>query len=280
MPELIDRMQSALELAGGSPGLSALFLAGLLALWYYKYSGRQELGSLFWYGTVTLIIVINPAFFLFVTNVLPELTTDNKMLWILPVVPVILVAGVEAFPFEREKKEKFLFVAAVLGLLLLAGASSYTRNQNKAAYNAEYIPDNVLEMILEVEQYREKNNRETVLLWADQDIMNYARVYTGNIYLLYGKDLWLGMIDSQLHQIYEDWHREAYIMMENAPLYLDKIALVAEERECDVLILSKEIFEMYETEIPKSLGEGQFVYYLSGEDYVMYVPVFYAENYN
>lgn len=271
MPELINSMQSMLELAGGSSGLTALFLAGLIALWNQKFRGEQQNGYLFWYGTITLFIVINPLFLMLVSAFLPELTTDYMMLWILPVVPVILITGVNAFPFQRTKKERLLFLAAFLAVMILAGTTAYTRNHNKIIENAEYIPDSELEMILKVEEYRQQTGMETVLLWAPEDIMKYARVYSGNIYLLYGKDLWMGSMDSQMHQIYEEWQREAYIYMENAPLYLREITETASASGCDVLILSREIFDMYQTELPEYLGDGEYVYNDSGKDYIIYV---------
>lgn len=271
MPDLINNMQSALELAGGSPGLTALFLAGLIALWNQKFRGEQQHGYLFWYGTIALLVVISPVFLMLVSRFLPELTTDHMMLWILPVVPVILITGVNAFPFCRTKKERILFLAAFLAIMLLAGTTAYTKNQNKIIENAEYIPDSELEMIVKVEEYRQQNGMGTVLLWAPQDIMQYARIYSGNIYLLYGKDLWLGSMDSQMHQIYEEWQRNAYVYMENAPLYLEEIAGVAVTKGCDVLVFSKEVFEMYQTELPETIGEGRFVYDASGEDYILYV---------
>lgn len=271
MSELINSMQSALELAGGSPGLTALFLAGLIALWNQKFRGDQQYGNLFWYGAIALFVVISPFFLMLVSEFLPELATDYMMLWILPVAPVILITGVYAFSFQRTKKERILFLAAFLAIMLLAGTTAYTRNQYKIIENAEYIPDSELEMILKVEEYRQQNGMETVLLWAPQDIMKYARVYSGNIYLLYGKDLWLGSMDSQMHQIYEEWQKEAYIYMENAPLYLEEIAEVADTRGCDVLMFSREVFDMYQTELPEYLGEGQYVYDESGRDYILYV---------
>ncbi len=271
MPELINSMQSMLELAGGSSGLTALFLAGLIALWNQKFRGEQQNGYLFWYGTITLVIVINPLFLMLVAVFLPELTTDYMMLWILPVVPVILITGVNAFPFRWTKKERRFFFAAFFAVLVLACTTAYIRNRDKIIENAEYIPDSELEMILKVEEYRQENEMETVLLWAPQDIMKYSRVYSGNIYLLYGKDLWMGSMDSQLHQIYEEWQREAYIYMENAPLYLREIAETASARDCDALILSRKIFAMYQMELPEYLEDGRYIYHDSGENYVLYV---------
>lgn len=59
--------------------------------------------------------------------------------------------------------------------------------------------------------------------------------------------------------------------MENAPLYLQEITETATVRNCDVLILSREIFDMYEMELPEYLGNGRYVYNDSGKDYIIYV---------
>lgn len=59
--------------------------------------------------------------------------------------------------------------------------------------------------------------------------------------------------------------------MENAPLYLREIAETASAKSCDALILSREIFAMYQMELPEYLGDGRYVYHDSGEDYVLYV---------
>lgn len=277
MSEVIGSMQSALELAGGSPGLSAVFLASLIALWYRKFQRELPVGCLFWYGTITLSMLIIPGFLAFVGNFWPELLTDYMILWILPVVPVILIAGVNAFPFYGERKDRAFFLMAFLAILILAGATVYQRNQHNLIENREYIPDSELEMLEKAEEYREKEQQETVLLWADQEIMNYARIYSGHIYLMYGKDLWLGSMDSQMHQIYEDWQQEAYIYMENAPLYMDEIVDMAALRECDILIFSRNLFEMYDVGIPEYLGEGQYLFYQAGKEYLMYVSAGTAE---
>ena len=277
MSEVIGSMQSALELAGGSPGLSAVFLASLIALWYRKFQRELPVGCLFWYGTITLSMLIIPGFLAFVGNFWPELLTDYMILWILPVVPVILIAGVNAFPFYGERKDRVFFLMAFLAILILAGATVYQRNQHNLIENREYIPDSELEMLEKAEEYREKEQQETVLLWADQEIMNYARIYSGHIYLMYGKDLWLGGMDSQMHQIYEDWQQEAYIYMENAPLYMDEIVDIAALRECDILIFSRNLFEMYDVGIPEYLGEGQYLFYQAGKEYLMYVSAGTAE---
>lgn len=59
--------------------------------------------------------------------------------------------------------------------------------------------------------------------------------------------------------------------MENAPLYLREITETASASGCDVLILSREIFDMYQTELPEYLGDGEYVYNDSGKDYIIYV---------
>ena len=86
---IIDDMQHSLEMAGGSVGFTALFLAGVIGLWYGKFEKKAERVFLFWYALLTLVTVINPIYIKAVRGALPELYFNNYYLWILPSVPVL-----------------------------------------------------------------------------------------------------------------------------------------------------------------------------------------------
>lgn len=271
MSEFIDVMQSALEFVGGSPGIAALYLAGLLALWYLKYNEQVESGGLFWYATIALIMVINPGVIQLEAILFPQLSASATLLWILPVVQVLLLTGIEAYPFRKGKKEKTLFLLGVCVMLVLAGTTAYNGDAPHWLENSEYIPSDELEILIEIEAYRCQEQEDTVLLWADKDITSYARVYSGNIYQLYGKDLWLGPVDMQLHQIYEDWQAEAYRMMQDPETDLTELAQLAELYQCDVLVFSKEVFCESPYFATDYLGETSYLRYLTTEKYVMYI---------
>jgi hypothetical protein len=263
-------MQNALEMAGGSVGFTALFLAGIVALWYNKYSKKQENGYLFWYALATLVIIINPLYLGFIEKFVPELMKYHMLLWVLPVVPVILYVGVSAFGLVKNQKERALLWIGMMAVLLLAGASSYNGEPKNIVQENSYIPSAEYEILLYAESFIAETGQEEMMLWGAAEVMENARRMSGRINLLYGKDLWLGNFDSQMHQIYEEWHYIAYEQMQYAPFYLAEIEEIALERGCDIVVFAKDIFLQNGAELPAALGAG-FERKAETESYVMYV---------
>lgn len=268
MQEMIQDMQAALEMVGGSVGFTALFLAGIVTLWYNKMDHKQEHNYLFWYGLVSLLWGISPFYRWLMERFFPELLVGEIFLWILPVMPVLLYMGVEAFGLVRNKKERVFLCMGIVVLLLLAGASSYTGKPVRMVNDNGYVPLQEQEIIEITMDYVPEG--EEILLWGDAGVMEYVRMMTGDIHLLYGKDLWLGNLEPQMHQIYEDWHYIAYEQMQHAPFYLDEITKTALERGCDALVFSKELFVAANAEPPTQLGDA---YYMAAQSqaYLLYL---------
>lgn len=261
-------MQSALEMAGGNVGFTALFLTGLLALWSHKYKEKASTGSLFWYALFLLLLLITPIYHDLVTNYAPELHRDNMLYWLLPTAPVILYVGVQAIEYEKKGWNQVLLVLGMIALLLLAALTSYTHSDRQMATNASYIPEEELEIIQEIDKYRMEMHMDTVLLWGPNEIVQNARIYSGRIYTLYGKDLWNGTEDSQLHQIYEDWSYEAYDWMQKQVFHLEQIGQLAKSKGCDIVVLSRAPFDESHREIPNQLGAEYSLYYISDQYFI------------
>ena len=269
MPEIIHGMQNALEMAGGNVGFTALFLTGLFALWNGKFKNNITIGHLFWYALAVLIFIISPFYQSFVQKSLPELTTDNMSLWILPTAPVILYVAVTAVDYGKNIMSRLFLVGGMIALLVLAAMTSYSQSERQVAENEFCIPQKEYEVIVQVDNYRQEMHLDTVLLWGEASVMEYARIYSGNIYTLYGKDLWLGPVDSQLHQIYEDVYYEAYEWMENPANNLPEIGEMARCSECDILVISRDTFPGGDGDVADVLGDVYYLYYIS-EDYLIY----------
>lgn len=273
MSTVVSDMQHALEMAGGSIGFSALVLAGLMALWYSKFQNKQVVGCLFWYALTVLITIINPLYLAMIETNLPELLYGNMFLWILPTAPVVLYAGVVAASALKDKGRKILFLFGMMGILILAASTGYSGNNLQPVTNSSYIPEEELQILEMAEQYCEDNNKDRILLWGSQDVMEYARMYNGKFHTLYGKDLWLGGFDSQLHQIYEDKYYAAYLNILHAPYHLEEIEEFAVAHSCNVIILDKLQFEELGVEIPEDLGELLRLEYV-GKNYLMYTSLY------
>lgn len=270
MQKIIGLMQDTLEVAGGNAGYTALFLAGIVALWHGKFQNKTGCGYLFWYAIVLLLLTISPLRVFMIQNYFPEMLWNECFLWILPVAPVIMFLGVASYEKVTIVREKVLLVIGMVALLLLAGAGSYGGKGIALAENSAYIPAQEHEILSRLEYYMDTQEKETVYLWADATVMEYAAIMPERILMPYGKDLWLGIIDTQMHQIYNEWHYTLYEQMQNAAYYETEIVNSALAMGCDVLILAKESYTAAGAEMPVQLGE---TYYLYGEsaDYVMYV---------
>lgn len=269
MPEIIHKMQNALEMAGGNVGFTALFLAGLFALWNGKFKNNTTIGHLFWYALTVLIFIISPVYQTIVQKSLPELSWDNMSLWILPTAPVILYVAVTAIEYGKDIMSRIFLVVGMIALLVLAAMTSYTQSERQITENEYCIPQKEYTVIEQVDNYRQEMHLDTVLLWGEASVMEYARIYSGRIYTLYGKDLWLGGVDSQLHQIYEDVYYESYEWMENPANNLPEIGEMARCCECDILVLSRDTFPGGDGDVMDIIGEEYYLYYIS-DDYLIY----------
>ena len=82
--DIFRSMRDTLESAGASAGLSGLFLAGLLALWYAKDRVSEKIRFMFIYATVILVVIIMPFYTIWCDKYLPGFTDLGSHLWFLP----------------------------------------------------------------------------------------------------------------------------------------------------------------------------------------------------
>ncbi|MBR1470892.1 MAG: hypothetical protein IJ600_04535 [Lachnospiraceae bacterium] len=257
MSNMLEAIQHAFTLAGGTPGLSALFLAGLIALWYGKEGQKNDTRMLFHYALVMLLVIISPPYLYLTGRFFQGYTIDKMYLWLLPLTPVLLKVFSDATGALKKLHHRVLFVLAAAALLLLAGTTSYSAEGWKLTENSSYIPEETLSVLKRLQGIRREKGKEEILVWAPQDIMDYGRRYEGGLLFVYGRDLWLGPIDSEMHQIYDQTAHEAYAAMEDAVAHTKEIGKIAEAYQCDILVVSKERF--YEEEQPWPRLYGNYV---------------------
>lgn len=267
----IQEIQSALEMAGGSVGLTALFLAGIMSLWYGKHGENVQLqvGALFWYALLSLIVLINPLYINIIQKYLPEMYEHNTFLWIIPTVPVVLYTGARAVLQLENLNKKIIFGISFIGILILAASTSYTKSTLKLA-DKTYIENEKKDILNFVSKYIDKNPGEKCLIWGENDVMEYSRIYDGRIYTLYGKNIWennITMDNARLYGIDQESIR-LYEMMQNCVDNLQEIFLEADDKECDFIILAEDRFAQAGVEAPEVIGN----YYMEYTDntYLLY----------
>lgn len=252
---MADELKQVLATAGGAVGLSAIYLAGLLALWAGKSAEKTAMRELFWYAFVMLLVVLSP------------LGVYATML--LPVAPLVLRITAEAAQTVQKPKEKVLFTLAVGALLLLAGTSDFTPKGFELSRNAEEIPKAELEALSAVDDYLAESRKTDVLLWGKSEVVLYARKHSADIRLLYDRSLWEGLQDKQFYVPYEQWALDAYELMEEAQEDPERVGTIGERHGCDVLVLSRSGFEENAEPIPERMGRYEL--YRMTERYLIYV---------
>lgn len=254
MSKLIDDMRSSLEMVGGSVGMTALFLAGLIALWYAKNEMKKETASLFWYALVSLIIVIDPFYYLFVERFVPGLLVDNRYLWIVLTIPVTLFSGVDSISMLKDTPKKIMFSVGLVIVLILAATTSY--NRSSVNIGSSFISEENREVFDYVCTLADKSEDGTVCIWADDDMMVHARRYDGRLCTIYGRN---------------DVDEKAEKLLEEAPGHETELASLAYEYGCDCVIVSRVLYEEAKIVPPDSMGKYYLEYY--GTDYLIYITM-------
>ncbi|MBO6298369.1 MAG: hypothetical protein J6N53_05935 [Lachnospiraceae bacterium] len=252
---MLDAIRNAFTLAGGTPGLSALFLAGLLALWYAKNEQKKDTELLFRYALIVLLVIISPPYLYLVGRFFTGFALDGMYLWLLPLTPVMLKVFSDAAVAARALSHRFIFGLSAAALLLLAGTSSFQPESFQRVDNAYYIPEAELHTLEYISRIRNERGQEEILIWGPERLMEYARRYDGGLILVYGRDLWEGTPDPEMHQIYEDLDYNALLAMQNETLFLDIMGESAERYGCDLLILDKGPFYEEKQPWPKRIGQ-------------------------
>lgn len=239
----------------------ALFLAALLFLWLLGEGKRKEFKL---FAFVACVLLLCP----FTAKLLTMYQTtfyDRETVWIwLPLTSVVAyaltVAATKMLSFltggDRVRKETVsgikekLYEVAVIGvlviLLFLSGTVSVTESVTEKTSRADCIPKEVGEVLdlIEIPQ------GENVLLAAPDEVVTWARIYDGDITLLYGRDMKETALTAYLYDKYpsdivglHDWVHgtlpapalveEAYLQEE---AYVEQCLLAG----CDYLIFTVE----------------------------------------
>lgn len=265
---IIKDMRQSLEMAGGSVGFTAIFLAGVIGLWYGKFEKKSERVFLFWYSLLALITVINPIYIKAVRGALPQLYFNNYYLWILPLIPVIIYSCASAVKKLGSIKMKIFFVLALLSLLILASTTSFTvANMNiLERIEAREIKDGVVNYL---SYSLDNSGAESTLIWGESEVMERARQLDGRIHTLYGKDKW--QEDGWDDKVFDELDL-AYEIIKTAPIMQDKLLELAIKYNCDYIILSKESFDNMNMSSPDCIGDYALLY--SDGKYLVYCKDF------
>lgn len=145
--------------------------------------------------------------------------------WIYTLVPVIPMIGYAVVVYvleynsdrQRKRFEKCAVVAAVLAILVLSVG-------NKKEIFVEENHNRQLKLTTEVldaaQELAGMNGLENLVLWAPEEILQYARIVEPEIVLYYGRDMWEKGLEYFTDDRYTSECRQDYEWMkDNADIY-------------------------------------------------------------
>lgn len=147
-----------------------------------------------------------------------------RVLWILPVIPVIAYGGTCFVQLARKKAVQAVFLVAVLAGIMFSGTSVYEGNYIRT-HNHQQVPDEVAHVCNLINAHRGDGE---ALLVTDNNLSPYIRVYDPSISMIYGR-LGRGAQTKEDKEIYKK------INVEQAEY--SEIAQSVKERGCNYLVI-------------------------------------------
>lgn len=237
--------------AKGNGQYLALFFVGLAAIAFYKDKREKQ----YWYyGIWMFICLLFPPCMWMLMKYQTNFYAAASLWALLPVTGMTAYGAVALLDMaERAYGKKAGFWGAGHGkhalagvfctVILLAGSLSPPSGTVDIAAAEEKIPEaqrEVLEWIAE--------QVEEPCVWAPQEVMEYARACSGEIRLLYGRNMWEEALNAHTYDIYTEEYVFLYAWMERllagaqaSPLENMELAVeTAVQMGCNVLVLRAE----------------------------------------
>lgn len=221
----------------GTGMIAGLYLVAMIYLFVTEKNKNNRILFLYM-PAIILFLYFNPLFATIVYAVIGE-EPYYRLLWMVPIVPVLSYAAVKIIMACNGKKRAAVGLA--LGaIVILSGRLVYASPYFSKAENVYHVPDTVVELCdrIEVEDI-------PVMAAFPTEFIQYVRQYNARICMPYGREI-----------LVDRWNVEdrLYELLQADTLEVGEIAENAGARGCHYLIFSKEkklhgSFEQYGYEL-------------------------------
>lgn len=239
---------------------------GLIVIWYlisvlylYIREERKPFRILFVYvPVVILLLYFNPLFAAVVYGVAGS-EIYYRILWLLPVTPVIAYACVQIYG-ELKGVKKGLWILASAAVISISGSYIYDNPFFRKAENLYHIPSDVVAVCDMIEV----PGREVMAVFPTE-LLQYVRQYSPVVCMPYGRDI---TVERWNHRgkLYDGWNKvdELYDAMEAEQVDLACLAPLAKEAGCHYIILP------CDKQIVGVVGDYNWVWFGASESYVIF----------
>lgn len=210
MKTLMDAMRAGWQQYAEGGMYIGIFFVAVLFLWlvcYNKFSKEDKNGKkiLFFYALGITALVLFPGTVFLLLKYQTAFFTYSQLFLLIPILPVMAWAMTEFLVWVREyvpmqkgtpewvKRKPWICEAAVVVLLAvvlcMAGSLSFANEVTKGASGSVKVPENVLQVLVALETDEDIDLSKDVIV-APDEVLEYARAYSGEFKLLYGRNMW------------------------------------------------------------------------------------------
>lgn len=244
MSETTALIRQALEAEGAAGKYMGLYCLSIFILWvlYQHRNPEKEMistkdGAVLCYGLTALIsICFWPVVWLLCMKT-AVISDYMDMLLLLPLLPMIAYAAVQLCEAQHTVQRKWMCIGSCV---LLIALSTTVLPYQSPALKAKYADRNV-KAVIEAVIAQKAELDEPVVLLGQQEIMESARRYDGEIELLYGKDMWMPTANTAVADLYPQDYVYLYERMKTDYQYPEEMAQLAERFGCNVLVLREKL---------------------------------------
>ncbi len=219
MRALLESAWLGWERYTGNHKLTALLLAALLFFWFGGMGrrARDAVGKMAFYTSLMTAACVCPisAAFLMLYQ-----TRFYSYEWIWSLVPATAMTAACGAVFLGRIWENYSCFSVkgllraclpTLALVLLVFLGGSLGQENWGGEVTERDRERIGETLRELEQ-----EGQEICLWAPREVMACARAYSGEIRLLYGRDMWDSALGSYSYEVYDGTRQELYQWMTQA----------------------------------------------------------------
>lgn len=262
MEETLTLMRQTIDVLFSNGKYAGLLIGAIIFMFFCSQKNiKKELRNI----TILLaVLLVNPFLPQLLMKGFDELEGYWKFLGILPTMVMLAYAFTLVVGGMKDPKKRILLAGIGAVVILLCGTGAFFQSEMGYSSNLYKIPQEELEAIEIIDGYRAEANIAAVMLLAPNEIMEYARGYSGNIKLLYGKDLWNGKILTQMQDGYDEEAYRIFGLMQKPDDFIKEIFNAANLYDCDVLVLPSGMREAETAELGYTIYE-------TTQKYVIYV---------
>lgn len=160
-----------------------LILAAVIFLLVFRRQ-KKSTRYLLLYMTVVLFLFFCPVTAKVIQKCIGE-TVYWRVLWLLPVLPVIAVAMTEFLKKRKNRALQLILVLFCAGTVIICGKGIYQAGNYKLVHNFQQVPDEVAAIC---EMVKKDAGEADFLIAADNYIAPYIRVYDPSIHMMFNRE--------------------------------------------------------------------------------------------